>query len=185
MVVKYRVPVGLPADGKKYPSHTCLNLSRVRVPPAGKKSSLYLYPSGQVPDGYRVPVPELPSLVSMRKIKLSRKRRKWAGTDWFPQNPSGRRNLYSTKTNHRVQNPKKMSTAPRALEPRPNRGVTQIENRHQKNLSRGTKESAKIDGNQRPKEEAPLSRTRTVRTENKQLRSGENLKGNMEGRNKM
>jgi cell division protein FtsN len=45
--------------------------------------------------------------------------------------------------------------------------------------------TAKIDGNQRPKEEAPLSRTRTVRTENKQLRSGENLKGNMEGRNKM
>jgi hypothetical protein len=32
------------------------------VPPTGKKSSPYLTPSGQVPGGYRVPVPELPSL---------------------------------------------------------------------------------------------------------------------------
>jgi hypothetical protein len=62
VVVKYRVPVGLPAGGKKYPSHTRLDSGRVRVPPAGKKSSPYPYPSGQIPNGYRVPVPELPSL---------------------------------------------------------------------------------------------------------------------------
>jgi hypothetical protein len=33
------------------------------VPPTGKKSSAYLYPSGQVPGGYRVSVPELPYLI--------------------------------------------------------------------------------------------------------------------------
>jgi hypothetical protein len=58
-VVKYRVPVGLPAGGKKYLSRTRLDSGRVRVPPMGKKSSLY--PSGRVLDGYQVPVPELPS----------------------------------------------------------------------------------------------------------------------------
>jgi hypothetical protein len=49
--------------GKKYPSRTRLNSGRVRVPPTGKKMFPYPYPSGRVPDGYRVPVPELPSLV--------------------------------------------------------------------------------------------------------------------------
>jgi hypothetical protein len=29
----------------------------------GKKSFPYPYPSGQIPDGYRVPVPKLPSLM--------------------------------------------------------------------------------------------------------------------------
>jgi hypothetical protein len=33
------------------------------VPHTGKKLSPYPYPSGWVPDGYRVPVPELPSLL--------------------------------------------------------------------------------------------------------------------------
>jgi hypothetical protein len=70
-VVKYQVPVGLSAGGKKYPSHTRLDSGRVRVPPAGKKSSPYPYPSGRVPDGYRVLVPELPSLgiVDFRKVR--------------------------------------------------------------------------------------------------------------------
>jgi hypothetical protein len=61
VLVKYRVPVGLPTGGKKYPSRTHLDSGRVQVPPAGKKSCLY--PSGRVPDGYRVPIPELPSLL--------------------------------------------------------------------------------------------------------------------------
>jgi hypothetical protein len=33
------------------------------VPPVGKKSSPYSYPSGRVPNRYQIPVPELPSLV--------------------------------------------------------------------------------------------------------------------------
>jgi hypothetical protein len=32
------------------------------VPSTGKKSSPYPYPLGRVPGGYRVPIPELPSL---------------------------------------------------------------------------------------------------------------------------
>jgi hypothetical protein len=63
VVVKYRVPVGLPTGGKKYPSCTRLGSGRVWVPPTGKKSSAYPYPSGQVPGGYRLSVPELPSLI--------------------------------------------------------------------------------------------------------------------------
>jgi hypothetical protein len=51
--------VGLPVGEKKYPSRTCLNSGRVRVPLAGKKSSMYPYLSG------RVPVPELPSLIEV------------------------------------------------------------------------------------------------------------------------
>jgi hypothetical protein len=35
------------------------------MPSAGKKSSPYLYPSGRVPSGYRIPVPKLPSVESL------------------------------------------------------------------------------------------------------------------------
>jgi hypothetical protein len=48
-------------------SHTHLDSSRVRVPPTGKKSSPYPYPSGRLPDGYWVPVPELSSLDGIAK----------------------------------------------------------------------------------------------------------------------
>jgi hypothetical protein len=49
--------------------NTRLDSGHVRMPPVGKKSSPYLYPSGRVPDGYRVPVPELPSLSGMRRAR--------------------------------------------------------------------------------------------------------------------
>jgi hypothetical protein len=47
---------------KKYSSRTRLDSDRVRMPPTGKKSSTYPYPSDQVPGRYRVSVPKLPSL---------------------------------------------------------------------------------------------------------------------------
>jgi hypothetical protein len=50
VVVKYQVPIVLPVGGKKYSSRTCLDSGRVQVPPVGKKSPSYPYPSGQVPD---------------------------------------------------------------------------------------------------------------------------------------
>jgi hypothetical protein len=56
MVVKYRVPVGLPVGGKKYPPRTRLGSGRVWLPPADKKWYPSPYPLG------RVPVPELSSL---------------------------------------------------------------------------------------------------------------------------
>jgi hypothetical protein len=34
----------------------------------GKKSSMYLYPSDQIPSVYRVPIPKLPSLLSRRRL---------------------------------------------------------------------------------------------------------------------
>jgi hypothetical protein len=48
-------------------SHTRLDSGRVQVPPAGKKSSPYPYPS---PDGYWIPVPELPSLRTPMEVRL-------------------------------------------------------------------------------------------------------------------
>jgi hypothetical protein len=66
-VVKYQVPVGLPAGEKKYLFSTHLDSGQIRVQPTGKKLSPYLYPLGRVPDRYRVLVPELPSLVSRSK----------------------------------------------------------------------------------------------------------------------
>jgi hypothetical protein len=62
VIVKYRVPVGLPMGGKKYPSRIRLDSDRVRVSPTGKKLSPYLYSSDQIPSGYQVPVPKLPYL---------------------------------------------------------------------------------------------------------------------------
>jgi hypothetical protein len=57
-------------------SHTHLRLDRVRVSPMGKKSSPYLYPSGRVPGGYRITIPELPSLlvIDMLATFISRAR---------------------------------------------------------------------------------------------------------------
>jgi hypothetical protein len=56
--------------GKKYMSRTRLDLGQVHVPPTGKKSSPYPYPLGRVPDGYRVPVPELPSLSTREDVAI-------------------------------------------------------------------------------------------------------------------
>jgi hypothetical protein len=57
--------------------NTCpvpVSSGRVRVPPTGKKLCPYSYPSGRVPDGYRVPVPKLPSLLP-HNIDLMRQER--------------------------------------------------------------------------------------------------------------
>jgi hypothetical protein len=51
VVVKYQVPVSYPRVKKKYPSRTRLGSGRVRVPPTGKKLSLYPAPSDRVPGG--------------------------------------------------------------------------------------------------------------------------------------
>jgi hypothetical protein len=53
-----------PHEGKKNLSRTRLDSDRVRMPPVNKKSS----PLNQVPDGYRVLVPELPSLYQSVKV---------------------------------------------------------------------------------------------------------------------
>jgi hypothetical protein len=50
-------------------SRTRLDSDRVQVSPMNKKSSPY--PSGQVPDGYRVPVPEFSSLSLIDKYLYS------------------------------------------------------------------------------------------------------------------
>jgi hypothetical protein len=50
-VVNYRVPVELPAGGKKYPSHIRLDSGRLRVPPTGKKLSPYPI---AIPNSWRV-----------------------------------------------------------------------------------------------------------------------------------
>jgi hypothetical protein len=55
-------PTGYPRAGQNTRARTRLGSGRVRVRPAGEKSCPCPSPSGRVPGGYPLPVPELPSL---------------------------------------------------------------------------------------------------------------------------
>jgi hypothetical protein len=57
------------------------------VPPTGKKSSSYPYPSGWVPSRYQILVPELSSLVAGLAWALWITRNKFCIQKKFPDNP--------------------------------------------------------------------------------------------------
>jgi hypothetical protein len=70
-LLKFGYPMGHPRVGKNTCSVPVLFLGRVRVAPMCKKLCSYLSPSGRIPVGYSLCIPELPSLlvvINERKI---------------------------------------------------------------------------------------------------------------------